>query len=108
LVTGIETEKTETLKGYRLFQNYPNPFNPVTIISYDLPKTTNVSLQIYGITGRLVETLVNQHQNAGNYQIQWDASGYSSGVYFYRVQAGEPAGSGPDGFYQVRKMLLIK
>ena len=90
---GIPTE-------YSLKQNYPNPFNPVTTISYDLPKSSDITLRIYDIIGRLVETLVNQHQIAGNYQVQWNASRYSSGVYFYQIKAGD--------FHYVKKMLLIK
>lgn len=95
-----DRERTSLLHDFHLYQNYPNPFNPTTAISYDLPNSSDVTLQIYDITGRLVETLVNQHQNAENYQVQWNASGYSSGVYFYRIQAGN--------FIQVRKMLLLK
>ena len=85
---------------FDLYRNFPNPFNPTTTISYDLPKTSDVALSIYDITGRLVETLVNKQQDAGNYQVQWDASRYSSGVYFYRIMAGN--------FLQTRKMLVLR
>jgi len=100
VTTSVQQNSVPLPKAFILFQNFPNPFNPVTTIFYDLPKSSDVTLSIYDITGRLVQTLVNQHQNAGTYQIQWDASGYSSGVYFYQIKA--------DGFQQVKKMLLIK
>jgi len=85
---------------FSLEQNYPNPFNPVTTISYELPQESDVTLTIYDITGRLVETLVDQKQNGGQYSVQWDASSKSSGVYFYKISTGE--------FQQVKKCLLIK
>ena len=87
-------------KFYSLHQNYPNPFNPVTTISYDLHRDSDVILTIYDISGRLVERLVDQKQNAGNYTVQWDASARSSGVYFYKISTGE--------FQKVRKCLLVK
>ena len=83
-----------------LLQNYPNPFNPTTTISYELPKSTYVKLSIYDITGRLVETLVNEHKNAGYYSVNWNAANVSSGIYFYRIDAGE--------FRSVRKCLVVK
>ena len=83
-----------------LQQNYPNPFNPTTTISYQLPKSSFVKLTIYDVSGRLIETLVDEKKNAGYYSIQWDASQFSSGVYIYRIQA--------DGFSAVKKCLLIK
>jgi len=86
--------------AFALHQNYPNPFNPVTTISYELPKDSDVTLTIYDITGRLAETLVDQKQNSGNYTVQWDASRHSSGIYIYRIQT--------EGFSAVKKCLLIK
>ena len=74
-------------------------FIPETI-AYDLPKNSDVTFFIYDITGRLIETLVNKQQPAGQNTVQWDASKYRSGIYFYRIQAGD--------FQQVRKMMLIK
>ena len=85
---------------YHLAQNYPNPFNPITTISYELPKTSDVILSIYDINGHLVEMLVSQHRNAGMYQVQWDASGYSSGLYFYQIAAGD--------FTAIRRCVLLK
>jgi len=90
-----------TIPGnYELSQNYPNPFNPVTSIKYALPKDGLITLKIYDITGREVETLVNEVKRAGYYTIQFNASRLSSGIYFYRISAGD--------FIQTKKMILIK
>jgi photosystem II stability/assembly factor-like uncharacterized protein len=86
--------------NYSLSQNYPNPFNPVTKISFDLPKDGLVKLMIYDITGRLISTLVNEMKTAGSHNVTFDGSSFSSGVYFYRLEA--------TGFVQTRRMLLIK
>ena len=91
--SGIPTE-------FALSQNYPNPFNPSTTILYQLPKSTHVKLSIYDITGKLVETLVNEYKNAGYYSIEWNAENSSSGIYLYRIDAGE--------FSNVRKCLIVK
>jgi len=74
---------------YSLSQNYPNPFNPVTTISYQLPKPAFVNLAVYNVTGQLIETLTNEHKNAGYYQVVWNAGTVGSGLYFYRIEAGE-------------------
>ena len=107
--TGIDDNFPMDLpRRFILSQNYPNPFNPSTKISYQLPKSSFVKLSIYDIGGKLVETLVDQKQNAGYYSIRWDANHYSSGVYIYRIQVSDPANGGADGFQQVKKCLLIK
>jgi hypothetical protein len=85
---------------FTLNQNYPNPFNPVTIISYSLPVATDVKIDIFNILGQRVATLMNEHQEAGEHSITWNASPYSSGVYFYRITTGEAVGT--------KKMLLLK
>ncbi len=90
---------TEPLE-YTLSQNYPNPFNPVTVINYQLSKTGNVKLSIYNALGQEVNLLVNESQNAGNHQIEWDARAFPSGVYFYRLESGS--------FVSNKKMMLIK
>jgi hypothetical protein len=90
----------EVPKSLSLSQNYPNPFNPTTNIRFDIPTTSNVKLVIYDMLGREVTTLVNEKLNAGTYQADWDASNYTSGVYFYKLSAGD--------FVQSRKMMLIK
>ena len=89
------------LPGKFIFKSaYPNPFNPITTISYQLPKPSFVRLSIYDINGRLIETLVNEHKNVGYYSIEWNAENVGSGIYFYRIQAGE--------FSDVKKCLVIK
>lgn len=86
--------------SFSLSQNYPNPFNPVTIIKYELPSGANVKLTVFDVNGKEVTVLINSFQEHGTYSIEWDASGFSSGVYFYSVSAGD--------LYEAKKMLLIK
>lgn len=93
-------EKEYKHEHYSLEQNYPNPFNPITTINYQLPKMAYVSIKVFNAIGRLIETLVQSEQQAGNYFINWDASKYSSGLYYYELIAGE--------FREVKKMILIK
>jgi hypothetical protein len=83
-----------------LYQNYPNPFNPLTIISYELPNTNHTELSIYNVLGQKVATLVSENQKAGHYYVQWDASAFPSGLYFYRLQT--------DYFLKTKKLLLLK
>jgi hypothetical protein len=99
-IIGIETSGTNNPLEFALLQNYPNPFNPVTSINYQLPKTANVILSIYDVRGQEVGVLVNETQIAGNHEIEWNASTYPSGVYFYRLEAGS--------FVSNKKMILIK
>ncbi|MCS6989586.1 MAG: T9SS type A sorting domain-containing protein [Chloroherpetonaceae bacterium] len=87
-------------RTFELSQNYPNPFNPTTVIGYQLPVASEVRLKIYDMLGREVATLVNERQEAGRYQAQFNASGLASGVYFYRLQAGS--------FAETKKMMLVK
>lgn len=83
-----------------LNQNYPNPFNPITSISFVIPEASELKLSIYDISGHLVETLVNDYRQAGQYNVKWDASNYSAGIYIYRLESNVGVDS--------RKMLLIK
>jgi len=76
-------------ENFTIAQKHPNIFNPVTTISYYLPRDSDVTLTIYDITGRLIETIVDQKQNGGHYTVQWDASDLPSGVHFHRIQAGD-------------------
>ena len=92
--------------AFSLADNFPNPFNPATTIQYALPQAADVELTVYNVLGQPVRTLVAEHQSAGRYAVEWDAtndSGHSlsSGMYFYRLQAGEE-------FREVKKMLLLK
>jgi len=86
--------------GYKLYQNYPNPFNPVTYIKFDLPHNADVSLIIYDILGRKISTLVNKKMNAGTHTVPFNPSGIASGIYFYRLTAGD--------FNEVKRMVFIK
>jgi len=99
-LVGFEQVSEITPVRFELSQNYPNPFNPVTEISFDIPKSTLVSLTVYDALGREVETLLNEVVNAGTYKYNWDASSYPSGVYLYRLTAGD--------FSITKKMTLIK
>jgi parallel beta-helix repeat protein len=90
----------ETPKSFKLEQNYPNPFNPVTNIKYELPKDVLVTIKIYDILGREIKTLVNDFQRTGEYVISFNGNNIASGVYFYRIVAGE--------FNSVKRMVLIK
>ncbi|MCH7964384.1 MAG: T9SS type A sorting domain-containing protein [Bacteroidetes bacterium] len=97
---------------YKLEQNYPNPFNPVTKIRYSLPQQSNVSLIVYNILGQEVITLVNEQQPAGNYEVSFDATsaagGLSSGIYLYKIQAGDPSAGSGQSFTDVKKMVLLR
>ena len=95
-----QSEKKEYLSGYELVQNYPNPFNPTTLISYSLPKSEYVRLNVFNSLGIEVATLVNEMKSSGVHQIVWDASDNSSGVYFYTIQTNT--------FQSTKKMILIK
>lgn len=91
---------SEIPQAYNLCQNYPNPFNPSTLISYQLPENVFVTLKVFDVLGREVETLVNERQNAGNHSVQFNASKLISGVYFYRLEAGI--------YLATKKLLLLK
>ncbi len=78
----------EIPSGYFLGDNHPNPFNPITIFEYGLPEDSDVKLTVYNLMGQEVTILVDEHQEAGYKSVQWDASEYSSGIYFYKLQAG--------------------
>lgn len=107
-LTSAVEEESEELKipqSFSLSQNYPNPFNPRTVIRYQLPTSSRVSLKIYNLTGRLVKSLVEQRQEAGYYTVSWDGRDnlgreVNSGIYFYQIIAGQ--------FNQTKKMVLIK
>jgi len=104
--TAVMSVNVNTLPAnYKLYANYPNPFNPITTISYDLAKEGEVSLIVYNILGEIVTTMVSGYQEAGSYQVIWDATNdtgdnVASGVYFFKLQAGD--------FIQLNKAILLK
>jgi len=99
--TGLDEENPENIPvTFLLEQNYPNPFNSSTIIKYQIPKSSFVSLKVYDILGREVVSLVNEEKLAGNYQTEFKASDLTSGIYFYTILAGD--------FRATKKMILIK
>ncbi|MGA2623721.1 MAG: YCF48-related protein [Bacteroidota bacterium] len=104
----IPNGKSQLPKHYALFQNYPNPFNPSSTISYSLPQKSFVTLKLYDILGREMRTLVNAEQEPGNYSRIVDANDLPSGVYFYRLQVGNPSASSGHGFTDTKKMVLLK
>ena len=101
VTSDIPVENDILPKSHQLFRNFPNPFNPKTIINYELPITNYVELHIYNLLGQQVVTLVSEKQKAGHYQVDWDASGYASGVYYYQLSTSE-------GFIQTKKLILLR
>ena len=97
---GVNPIGLEIPKVYSLSQNYPNPFNPSTKINFALPKQGFVTLKIYDVLGREVRTLVNEVKSAGNFTVDFNASEFSSGVYFYKLES--------NGFSDIKRMMLIK
>jgi hypothetical protein len=99
-ITGINRE--EKIPGrFFLGQNYPNPFNPKTTINYQLPSGSQVDLSIYNLLGQKVATLVSEKKAAGSYKVEWNASSFASGVYFYKLETNA-------GFVQTKKLILLK
>ena len=104
MVQPAATDSDELLNGnpnvFSLSQNYPNPFNPVTVINYSIPENSVINIKVYDILGREVKHLVNEYKPAGNYSVSFDGSNLSSGVYFYKLEAGN--------FSEIKKMILMK
>ncbi len=97
----VSTEpETEISASIKLAQNYPNPFNPTTLIEFELKEPVNVRLDVFNMTGQRIATLTNGPLGTGSHSVSFDGTGLSSGIYFYRIEAG--------GFMQTRKMMLIK
>jgi hypothetical protein len=96
----IEDDRTQKPDDFKLYPNYPNPFNPKTIITYEIPITNYVEVNIYNLLGQPVVNLISKKQNAGYHQVEWDASDFAGGVYYYRIEAGN--------FVQTRKMIYLK
>jgi beta-glucanase (GH16 family) len=97
---GVGEERGDVPARFTLEQNFPNPFNPSTVISYQLPGNSYVTLKVYDLLGREVTTLVNERKDAGRYSVQWNAANLSSGIYFYQLQA--------NGRTEIRKAILMK
>jgi hypothetical protein len=93
---------------FLLSQNYPNPFNPSTTIQYAISSNQFVSLKVYDILGNEVASLVNEGKPAGNYQVSFNGAQLTSGIYFYRIQAGDPSTGSGQGFVETKKMVLLK
>jgi hypothetical protein len=99
-VTGVPQSKAETPNSFSLEQNYPNPFNPSTTIRYGLPARSHVSLTVFNTLGQRVSTITDGEQNAGYHSVRFDATNLSSGVYYYRIQAGS--------YVDTKKFLLVR
>jgi hypothetical protein len=99
-ITGIESMSGGLPEHYSLSQNFPNPFNPVTNINFSIPLKNRVELNVYNTLGEKAATLVNEEMEAGHHQVAFDASDLPSGVYFYRIIAGE--------FNHTKKLILLK
>ncbi len=96
----VEEEVGEVPGSFTLLQNYPNPFNPSTTISFQVPEQCHVTLKVFDVVGREIATLVNEVEQPGTHTAQWNASRVASGVYFYRIQAGD--------FVASKKLLLLR
>jgi hypothetical protein len=100
ITTDAALSNNETPTQYELAQNYPNPFNPTTKIQFTIVNRQSTIVRVYDVLGRDIATLVNEVKERGTYTIQWDASGVSSGVYFYRIKAGD--------FVQTKRMMVVR
>ncbi|MFC2093451.1 T9SS type A sorting domain-containing protein [Bacteroidota bacterium] len=100
ILVGVENNSPNVVTNYSLSQNYPNPFNPVTTIKYQIPKSSFVILKVYDVLGKEVATLLNEKQNAGSYEVEFDGKDYSSGIYFYKLVT--------EDYTNVKKMILLK
>lgn len=99
VITGVSGNSSNPT-SFMLYNNYPNPFNPTTIIKYSIPEASFTSLIIYNELGKEVSTLINETKSAGTYEVEFNASNLSSGVYYYKLQAGS--------FTETKKMILAK
>ena len=100
LISDVNEKEISILTDFKLEQNYPNPFNPTTEIRYTIPEPSSVTLKVYNIKGEEVAVLVDSRKPEGEYTVRWDASGFSSGVYLYRLKAGN--------FTETKRMLLLR
>jgi hypothetical protein len=101
LITGIKIDQKLDMNSYKiLYQNYPNPFNSYTKIIYSLPEESFITLKIYSVLGQEIAELVSETKPPGNYEVEFNAEDFSSGVYIYQLKAGN--------FIESKKMVLIK
>lgn len=99
-VLSLDSNSSTKIKEFELLQNFPNPFNPITKIKYQIPKESKITLKVFDILGKEVAQLVDDYRNTGSYEVNFDASSLPSGVYLYKLQAGN--------FTQTRKMVFLK
>ena len=99
-IVSVDEQVNNTPEDFQLFQNYPNPFNPSTTIRYSVSSAQLVTLKIFDVLGREVSTLVNEEKPSGSYEVEFDASKLSSGIYFYQLNAGD--------FHETKKMILLR
>ncbi len=99
-ITALGNQPTETPEAFRLLGNYPNPFNPTTTISYDLPRTSDATLTIFDVLGKQIKEIASGTKAAGSYEVSFDATGIPSGIYFYRLQAGD--------YVETRRMVVVR
>ncbi|MGA9293318.1 MAG: T9SS type A sorting domain-containing protein [Ignavibacteriaceae bacterium] len=97
---GVQNNSLNKNLKFSLYQNYPNPFNPITVIEFTVAKRQLVSIKVYDLLGREIATLVNEEKPGGNYKVEFDGSKFTSGIYFYRMQAGT--------FFETKKLILLK
>ena len=96
----VSIEAEDLLEDFSLYQNFPNPFNPTTKINYSVPQSSNVLLKVFDVLGNEVATLVNEEKSAGTYEVEFDGSGLTSGIYFYQLKASN--------YVETKKMMLLK
>ena len=99
-VVGVEEQINKVPAEFLLSQNYPNPFNSSSVIKYSIPKSSQITLKIFNTLGEEIETLINEEKPVGTYEVNWNAADLPSGVYFYKITAGN--------YIATRKMLLLK
>jgi len=104
--TGVE-QLTDGIRVYSLSNNYPNPFNPATTIKYQIPELSFVTLKVYNVLGNEIAILINEEKSVGSYEVEFDATGIVSGIYFYRIQA-VPTGNQAGSFEETKKMVLLR
>jgi hypothetical protein len=107
LITVAVGQERTGAATFELQQNYPNPFNPRTVIRYSVASRAMVSVKVFNLLGCEVASLVNEQKEAGTYQTTWNAT-VPSGMYFYRLQAGDGSAGSPHGFVETRKMILLR